>query len=324
MKIIPYTLAFHLVSSAIVSAELVGQLGILNHTMLNGFSNNPATFQRWKAGDTYRLVFQTSAKTTAESSSIHIYNAWAQGLANASPLNIGSARGVTWKVIGSTDTVDARDNTSTNPGINGTGCPIYQLDGKTLIASTYTKLWSGSISNPIRITEQGVEIFDSVWPFTGTYKDGTKATGKPYSFSALGGMKVYGTDGVDGRQIGQGRGGWTGDWVWRYWTGTPPSDLQPMYVMSEVLSVVDTSAPLRLAIRRTGSSFEFTWNSRPGKVYDLVSSPTLETSPSTWPVHSDGIGLYQGMNPSLSGTKTVSGVEVSGEHGFFSIIERDP
>ena len=327
MKIPPFAGVLVLASSAIAGAELVGQLGILDSHMLNvSIVVNPSTGARWKAGDTYRLVFQTSQETTALSSDINTYNAWAQGLANASPLNIGAARGVTWKVIGSTDTVDARDNTATNPGVNGAGCPIYQLDGKTLIASGYSKLWSGTVSNPIKITEQGVEISDAFWPFTGTYKDGTKATGKPSSFSALGGTETYGPNGQDGRQIGQGEGSLTTRWIWRAWTAAPPTALGPMYVMSEVLTVVDNNAPLTLTLAKqgNGSGFEFAWNSKPGKVYDLVSSPTLETSPATWAIHSDGVGNYQGIIPSLTGTNVLTGIGAIGERRFFSIVERDP
>ena len=96
-----------------------GQLGILDLSANGGI--NPATGAPWATGDTYRFAFITSASTTAESSDITTYNTWVQGLADASSLNIGTAQGVTWNVIGSTDTVDARDNTSTNPEEDGTG-----------------------------------------------------------------------------------------------------------------------------------------------------------------------------------------------------------
>ena len=97
---------------------LEGQLGILTPGALSG--NNPATGAPWAVGDQYRLAFFTSATTTAESADIATYNAWVQGLANASTAyDIGADDGVTWKVIGSTSEVDARDNTSTNPTVEG-------------------------------------------------------------------------------------------------------------------------------------------------------------------------------------------------------------
>ena len=98
------------VLAATAQAELEGQLGILDMSANGGV--NPATGVPWAEGDTYRLAFYTSGKMTSESSDINVYNSFIQGLADATNVyDIGSAEGVTWKVIGSTDAVDARDNT---------------------------------------------------------------------------------------------------------------------------------------------------------------------------------------------------------------------
>ena len=62
---------------------------------------NPATGVAWANGDIYRLAFFTSASTDALSADIATYNAWVQGLADASTAyDIGADDGVTWKVIG--------------------------------------------------------------------------------------------------------------------------------------------------------------------------------------------------------------------------------
>ena len=186
---------------------------------------NPATGVDWAKGDVYRLAFHTSASRTAEETDIAVYNEWVQGLANASTVyDIGADDGVTWKVIGSTTAVDARDNTGTNPTVE-TGCPILLLDGTTIVANDNADLWDHSIQNIINLTEQGTVW--AYWPWTGSYWDGTAAPGHPTSYGALG----------DGGQIGQGNASSTADWVWRTNTADPPTNLMPMYALSDPLVV---------------------------------------------------------------------------------------
>ena len=151
---------------------LEGQLGILTPETLAGI--NPATGAPWAAGDQYRFAFITSAKRTAEETDIEAYNAWVQDLANASTAyDIGADDGVTWKVIGSTadvvvnevvvtEGVDARDNTSTNPEEDGTGHPIFLLDGSTLIADDYADLWDREIHHIIDLNEKGEEVHETL------------------------------------------------------------------------------------------------------------------------------------------------------------------
>ena len=207
------------------AGPLWGELGILTPETLAG--NNPATSAPWASGDSYRFAFITSTNQGAESSDITTYNALVQGLANASTAyDIGADEGVTWNVIGSTDEVDARDNTSTNPTVDGSGHAIFLLDGSTVVAIDYADLWDGEVRHIINITEEGDEKVH--WPFTGTYTDGTAAPGHPTSYSALGG----------GGQIHQGNGGVTTEWIWRTWTGDPPATLLPLYAMSEPLVIV--------------------------------------------------------------------------------------
>jgi len=206
-------------------AGLEGELGILTPGTLAG--NNPATGAPWAVGDNYRFAFFTSAKTTAESADISTYNTWVQGLANATTVyDIGEDEGVTWKAIGSTDAVDARDNTSTNPTVDGSGHAIFLLDGSTVVANDYNDLWDGDIQHIIDLTEQG--DVDTYWPFTGTYTDGTEAPGHAFSQGALG----------DGGEIHQGRSDVTTEWIWRMWTSAPATSELQMYALSEPLVIV--------------------------------------------------------------------------------------
>jgi len=59
-------------------------------------------------GDQYRLVFVTSGTRNAQSSNIADYNSFVTAQANQNA--VLSALNTTWTVIGSTATVDARDN----------------------------------------------------------------------------------------------------------------------------------------------------------------------------------------------------------------------
>jgi hypothetical protein len=144
---------------------LAGELGILDVTANGGA--NPATGKAWKAGDRYRLVFVTAANTRAASADLGTYDAFLQRVAGAAGI------GGTWKVLGSSATVDARDHTSTHPDVNGKGEPIFLLDGVTRIADNYEDLWDGSLDAPIDRNEVGNGGLTGR-VFTGSRADGTK------------------------------------------------------------------------------------------------------------------------------------------------------
>jgi len=116
-------------------------------------------------GDQYRLVFVTSSVRDATSSNIDDYNAFVSGVAAGVPQL--AAVGTTWRAIGSTATIDARDNTDTNPAIS-VGVPIFQLTGLR-VAVDNADLWDATIENSIR-SENGANQFNFIW--TGTRSDG--------------------------------------------------------------------------------------------------------------------------------------------------------
>ncbi len=87
-------------------------------------------------GDEYRLAFVTSGTRDATSSDIADYNTFVTNAANAVPAL--ASLGTTWTAIGSTATVDARDNTNTVPStVNGgsVGVPIFLLNDTKLVDS---------------------------------------------------------------------------------------------------------------------------------------------------------------------------------------------
>ena len=73
---------------------------------------------------------------------IGVYNDFVQRVADAAP--VVGAWDIKWSALLSTVSVDARDNTETNPLVPGVDAniPIYRIDGK-LFRSSYTRLWEG-------------------------------------------------------------------------------------------------------------------------------------------------------------------------------------
>ena len=207
---------------------LAGQLGVLDVVNANG-GINPATGLAWAAGDQYRLVFLTSATTDASSSDINTYNAFVQGVAAASTTypNLGNAQ---WKIVGSTATVDARDNTGTNPDLNGTGVAVFLMNGRTAAANNNGDIWNG-INVAVGLNENGTaESEDRA--FTGTLPNGTKVTGtgdQPLgSFGeGLGNIRT-------GNSASTG-GGWMTNFNIAYTTQ------QKVFAMSDLLTVVSTA-----------------------------------------------------------------------------------
>jgi len=124
-------------------------------------------------GDSYRLVFQTSVTTTATSNSISDYNSFVDNLAK-SPSSVVKDMNTTWKVIGSTLTVDARDNTGTNDSAGDPSVPIYRVDG-VRIANSNADLWDGAILAPIAVWETDFP-YAGEYAWTGTASNGVRSS----------------------------------------------------------------------------------------------------------------------------------------------------
>jgi len=124
-------------------------------------------------GDEFRFVFVTANARTAESSDIASYNTFVNDDAGGATYD-GTT--VLWKAIGSTATVNARDNV----GGYGTHVPVYLVTG-TRVANELTTeadgfgLWSGTLLNQISVSIEGTDVGeDAVW--TGSNVDGTAST----------------------------------------------------------------------------------------------------------------------------------------------------
>ena len=135
-------------------------------------------------GDGFRLLFVTSGKRKATSADIADYNDFVQRAAASGHADIQDYSGQ-FQALASTASrtvdgveipgVDARDNTATNPDEDGTGVPIWWLNGPRA-ANNYDDFYDNTWDHqdPGRNQAGGVVDFgdnDNVW--TGTDKDGT-------------------------------------------------------------------------------------------------------------------------------------------------------
>ena len=125
------------------------------------------------AGNTkFRLLFLTSTWRNATATNIATYNTFVQTRAKAGHSAISDSCGNLFKVLGSTSTVDARDNTSTT----GTGEAIYWLNGAKA-ADNYADFYDGSWDSQVERNEQGNTVDEfPILVWTGSKTDGTKSS----------------------------------------------------------------------------------------------------------------------------------------------------
>ncbi len=179
-------------------------------------------------GQSYRLAFVTSTTRDATSTSIADYNSFVAAVAAGVPEL--AALSTTWTAIGSTSSIDARDNTLTNPNVS-VGDPIYRLDN-TRIGNDNADLWDGTIIVPLLIGEQGLPVShptDAVWT-------GTEITGIAQGLSEFGVISGV-TNGFYPREG-------------PFWmeADTEPFDTPlPLYAMSGPLTVIPEPSSIALA-----------------------------------------------------------------------------
>ncbi len=203
----------------------------LSGTCSAGSIDHPAGLN---PGDTYRLVFITAEKRDATSADIEDYNDFVTSEAAAAG-SLVAGLNTDWKAIVSTPTVDAIDNTGSDPSPAGvTGVPIYLVDGIKRVAANYDDLWNGTIENTIHQSQILGAPAEAVW--TGTGFDGAKSQPLGTADPAYGLITTTGAG-------------------WAFWGDTiPPGTALPVYAMSGVLTVLPepgTAALLGLGILGT-------------------------------------------------------------------------
>jgi len=177
-------------------------------------------------GDSYRLAFITTDTTTATSGDIATYNNFVTAQANLQAEL--AALGTTWKAIGSTTTVDARDNTETNPSnASHADVPIFLLDGTKLV-DLNSDLWDGTIDNQFRVRSDGSLAPVGQFQWTGTDGDGRN--------SSLGyGQFALGTTSGSSVRVGKNSSTGTINWVQDFVDNK--NNTRSMYAISGELTV---------------------------------------------------------------------------------------
>jgi len=124
-------------------------------------------------GESFHLAFVTDSVGQAKSADIGFYNDFVQTDANTSTI-LGVPE-LTWKVMGSTLSVDARDNALVGGGLGTDNSPVYRLDNVKL-ANGYDSMWDGDLAATLSTNQNGQSPTPGSgigsWTFTGS-----KATG---------------------------------------------------------------------------------------------------------------------------------------------------
>ena len=128
------------------------------------------------AGGKFRLLFVTSTQRDASATDIATYNTFVQNRAAAGHTAIRS-HSAEFRVVASTASVDARDNSATT----GSGVPIYWLGGSNSnrVADNYADFYDGNWDSYVNTNENGADTGNgsgagnaTVW--TGSNDNGTK------------------------------------------------------------------------------------------------------------------------------------------------------
>ena len=126
------------------------------------------------AGEDFRLLFVTSRGVAPSSADIDFYNRLAQGaVARRGLAGLRPYAGL-MRVLGSTSTVAARDNTGTHPAVEGPGEPVHWLQGAR-VADDYADLYDGAWDNYSgdATTEDGTRLSSWIRVWTGSTTVGT-------------------------------------------------------------------------------------------------------------------------------------------------------
>lgn len=200
------------------------------------YNNFPDGGVGWNPGEKFQFIFISSTFSSPLSSNINDYNFFVNNVWANSALkdDIENFVGpICWRCIGSTSTVDAKENVGAGSGVDFGG--IYRLDGLK-VADDETHLWgvgigAGGLHNPVKRNENGVENSTpgniDAHPWTGTHHQGTADVGYELGNNTTGKWRV-------GFRSGTGSG-WV-DWQEYNLTDEGANGIRSLYALSEVLT----------------------------------------------------------------------------------------
>ena len=183
-------------------------------------------------GDRFRLMFISSDGRNARPTSIDAYNTWIQNLAAAGHTDI-QGYSSTFRVVGSTADVDARDNTGTTYTSSDKGVAIYWLNGNK-VADQYQDFYDGSWDEEASMRDQSGSSVSAPIPATGVWTgsdhDGTEGSA---SMGASGGFTT----------IGKPNSSASGDGPLRSQTSHGSGQNKKLYGLSDVFEVRAIEVP---------------------------------------------------------------------------------
>ena len=191
------------------------------------------------AGAEFRLIFISSTTRNASSSDITDYNTLVQTAAAAGHADI-QVYGSTFRVVGSTADVDARDNTATRYTGDDTagtdddsdlGVPIYWL-GASKVADEYKDFYDGDWDDEANAKDESGSdrsiSLDTDWPLTGSDHDGTE------SFTGMSSRALGASSSV---RVGRPNSSTSGNGPLRSNNAYNSSTARPLYGLSPVFRV---------------------------------------------------------------------------------------
>ena len=136
-------------------------------------------------GDQFRLLFISSAHRNASPSEIATYNTWVQDLAANGHTDIQDYSS-SFRAVGSTEDMDARDNTGTTYTSSDKGVAIYWLGGNK-VADDYEDFYDEDWDEEAAMKNESGTAETGVSAWTGSDHDGTEMLqGTPETSRALG------------------------------------------------------------------------------------------------------------------------------------------
>ena len=212
--------------------------------VLNDWSLKPSGLG---VDDSFRLIFLSSTKRNASSTSIGTYNTWIQDRAEAGHDDI-QAYSDGFRVVGCTAAVDARDNTGTTFTNSDKGIPIYWLGGNKVAdeyEDFYDASWDDEVNDKNEVGANGPNTNQSAnYPFTGCNHNGTEAANTSVQPRGLG--SSFGTRLGRPNSSGSGHGPLDGN-------DSLIGSTRPMYGLSAVFTIVGQLPPITL-ISNTGQT----------------------------------------------------------------------
>ncbi len=238
-------------------------------------------------GDSYRILFITSTPGGAGNPDITEYNNFLQGQADAVP----EFAGITFRVLGSTFDVSARENTMTTGA--GANIRTFYYRGRK-VADDYNDLYDATWDTDEGRDQQGATVAGDVQIFTGSRNDGTRNfhLGADESGTGITSVSVAINTATDTQGLGSGS------------NTAPPGDFHPFFALSDVLmaTLADTAGAPAFG--------------NEANIDDQIYIASVNITPLTLPAATGGDGpLSYTITPQLPRDLTLTGRILSGSGG---------